>query len=249
MTNLDSILKSRDITLSTKVHLVKAMVFPVVMYGCESWAPKNWCFWTVVLEKTFESALDSKEIKPINPKGNQSWIVIGSTDAEAEVSIFWPSDAKNWLNGKDPDAGKDWRQEEKGKTEDDMAGRHHRLNRHEFEQAPGVMKDREAWRATIHGVTKSGTQLSDWTELTEVWTSQRVKVLRAAENESLHTWKLILCIPHWLSTEKIRKSPKKHPLRCQEEEKEQKCRRGRKYAVARVPLETRQLGERSRGKL
>ena len=135
------------------------------MYGCESWAPKNWCLWTVVLEKTFESALDSNEIKPINLKGNQSWIVIGSTDAEAEVSIFWPSDAKNWLNGKDPDAGKDWRQEEKGKTEDEMAGRHHRLNRHEFEQAPGVMKDREAWRAAIHGVTEwNSTEWLSWTD-------------------------------------------------------------------------------------
>ena len=103
----------------------------------ESWAPKNWCFWTVVLEKTFESALDSNEIKPINLKGNQSWIVIGSTDAEAEVSIFWPSDAKNWLNGKDPDARKDWRQG-KGATEDEMVQWNHQLDGHEFEQAPGV---------------------------------------------------------------------------------------------------------------
>ena len=112
MTNLDSILKSRDITLPTKVHLVKAMVFPVVMYGCEldyteTWAPKNWCFWTVVLEKTLESLLDCKEFKPVSPKGNQSWIFTGRTNAEGETSILWPPDVKNWLIGKDPDAGKD----------------------------------------------------------------------------------------------------------------------------------------------
>ena len=101
------------------------MVFPVVMYGCESWTvkkaePKNWCFWTVVLEKTLESPLDCKEIQPVHPKGNQSWIFIGRTDAEVETPILWPCDAKNWLIEKDPDAGKDWRQEEKGTTEDEM---------------------------------------------------------------------------------------------------------------------------------
>ena len=105
----------------------------------ESWAPKNWCFWTVVLEKTLESPLDSKEIKPIYPKGNQSWIFIGRTDAEAETLRLWPPDAKSWLIWKDPDAGKDWRWEEKGATEDDlMVGWHHRLNGYEFEQASGV---------------------------------------------------------------------------------------------------------------
>ena len=114
MTSLDSILESRDITLPTKVHLVKAMVFPVVMYGCEldhkeGWVPKNWCFWTVVLEKTLESPLDCKEIKLVNPKGNQPWIFTGRTDTETEAPILWPPDAKSRLNGKDPDAGKDWR--------------------------------------------------------------------------------------------------------------------------------------------
>ena len=114
MTNLDSILKSRDITLPTKIYLVKAMVFPIVMYGYEldykeSWAPKNWCFWSVVLGKTFENPLDCKEIKPVNPKGNQYWIFIGRTDAETEAPIFWPSDAQNWLTGKDSSAEKDWR--------------------------------------------------------------------------------------------------------------------------------------------
>ena len=138
MTNLDSILKSRDITLPTKVHLLKAMVFPVVTYGYESWdykeswALNHWCFWAVMLEKTFESPLDCKEIQPVHPKGNQSWIFIGRTDAEAP--ILGPPDAKNWLIWKSyPDAGKDWRREEKGTTEDEMVRWHHRLNGHEFE--------------------------------------------------------------------------------------------------------------------
>ena len=97
--------------------------------------PKNWCFWTVVLEKTLESPLDYKETKPVNPKGNQSWIFIGRTDAEAETPTLWPPNGKNWFIGKDPDARKDWRQEEKGMTEDEMAGWHHWLDGHEFEQA------------------------------------------------------------------------------------------------------------------
>ena len=104
----------------------------------ESRAPKNWCFWTVVLEKILESPLDFKEIKPFNPKRNQSWIFIGRTDAEAEAPRLWPPDSKNWLIVKDPDAGKDWRQEEKGSTEDEMVGWDLQLNGHESEQAPGV---------------------------------------------------------------------------------------------------------------
>ena len=103
----------------------------------ESWAPNSWCFWTVVLEKTLESPLDCEEIQPVNPKGNLSWLFIGSTDATAETPILWPPDEKNWLIGKDPDAGKDWRQE-KGMTEDEMAGWHHWLDGHELEQSPGV---------------------------------------------------------------------------------------------------------------
>ena len=118
------------------------MVSPVVMYGCESWTkenwtPKNWCFWTVVLEKTLESPLDCKEIQPVHPKGNQSWIFIGRTDAEAETPILWPPDVKTWLLGKDPDAVKDWEQEEKGMTEDEMAGWHYGLDGCEFEWTPG----------------------------------------------------------------------------------------------------------------
>ena len=102
----------------------------------EGWAPKNWCFWTVVLEKTLESSLDCKKIQPVHPKGDQSWIFIGRTDAEAETPLLWPLDVKSWIIGKDPDAGKDWRWEEKG-TEDEMVGWHHLLNRHEFGQALG----------------------------------------------------------------------------------------------------------------
>ena len=104
----------------------------------ESWALKNWCFWTVVFEKTFEIPLDFKAISQTSPKGNQSWLFIGRTDAEAESQILWPPDVKNWFTGKDPDAGKDWRQEEKGTTEDDRVGWHHQLDGYEFEQAPGV---------------------------------------------------------------------------------------------------------------
>ena len=128
----------------TKIHLVKAMIFPGVMYGCESWTIKKTehrridAFWTVELEKTLESPLNCKEVKSVYPKGNQSSIFIGRTDAEDEVPILWPPDGKNWLIGKDPDAGKDWRQEEKGSTEDEMVGWHHRLNGHEFEQALGI---------------------------------------------------------------------------------------------------------------
>ena len=104
----------------------------------ESWVPKSWCFWTVVLEKTHESPLDCKEIQPVNPKGSQSWIFIGRTDAEAEAPILWPPDAKNWLLGNDPDAGKNWRQEEKGMMKDERVGWHHQLDGHEFEQALGI---------------------------------------------------------------------------------------------------------------
>ena len=134
------------------------------LYCEESWVPKNWCFWTVVLEKTLESPLDCKKIQPVHLKGNQSWIFIGSSDAEAGAPILWPPDAKNWLIRKDPDAGKDHRQE-KGTTEDETVGWHHWLNGHEFEQAPGVVMDREDWPVSVHGVTKSQTWLSHWTEL------------------------------------------------------------------------------------
>jgi len=138
MTNLDSVLKSRDITLPTKGHLVKATVFPVVMYGCElghkeGWAPKNCCFWTMVLEKTLERPLDCKKFRPVNPKGNQSWIVIYG---KVEAPILWPPDVKSQLTGKTSMLGK-IEGGEKGMTEDEIFGWHHWLNEHEFEWAPG----------------------------------------------------------------------------------------------------------------
>ena len=152
MTNIDSISKSRDITLPTKVCLVKAMVFPIDVWMWEwdykeSWAPKNWCFWTAVLEKTPESPLDYKEIQPVNPKGNQPWIFIGRTDAEAETPILWLPDVKNWLLGKDPDSGKDWRQEEKWMTEDEMVGWHQQFDGHEFEHVLGVGEGQGSMRS------------------------------------------------------------------------------------------------------
>ena len=176
MTNLDSILKSRDITLSTEVRLVKAMVFPVVMYGCEldceeSWVLKNWCLWTVVLEKTLESPLNYKEIQPVHPKGDQSWVFIGSTDVEAETPIFWPPDVKSWLIWKDPDVGKDWRQEKKGMTEDEMVRWHHQLNGHEFGWTLGV-GDGQGGLACCgswsHKESDTTEQLN-WTELISIF--------------------------------------------------------------------------------
>ena len=130
----------------------------------EIWVLKNWCFWTVVLEKTLESPLACKEIKPVHPKGNQSWILTRRTDADAEAPILWPPEVKNWLIGKDPGAGKDWRQE-KGITEDEMVGWHHRLDRHEFEQALGVGDGQGSLACySLWGrKEKSWTQLSYWT--------------------------------------------------------------------------------------
>ena len=138
MTNLDSILKSRPITLSKSPSsqgygFSSSHVWMWELDYKESWAMKNWCFWTVVLEKTLVSPLDCEEIQPVHPKGDQSWVFIGGTDVEAETPVLWPPDVKSWLIWKDPDAGKDWGQEEKGTTEDEMVGWLHWLNGYEFE--------------------------------------------------------------------------------------------------------------------
>ena len=144
MTNLDSILKRKERHYFSKKDpssqgygFSSSHVWMWKLDCKESWAPKNWCFWTVVLEKTFESPLDCKETQSVNPKGNQSWIFIGRTDAEAETPVLWPPDVKSGLIGKHPDAGKDWRQKEET-AEDEMVGWHHQLDGHEFEQARGV---------------------------------------------------------------------------------------------------------------
>ena len=164
-----SVLNSRDISLLTKVRIVKAMVFPqscmdVIAGG---WAPKNWCVQTVVLEKTLERPLDSK-IKPINPKGNQPWIFIGRTDAEAKAPILWSPDVNSQLIGKNPDAGKDWGQEEKRATEDEMVGWHHQLNGHELEQSPGDSEGQGSLAYCGSWDHRVKHDLSDWRTATTI---------------------------------------------------------------------------------
>ena len=176
MTNQDRVLKSRDITLPTKVHLVKAMVFPVVMYGYESWDVKKaecrridafelWCCRRLLRV----SPLDCREMQPVHSKGDQSWVLIGRTDAKAETPVLWPPQVKSWLIGKDSDAGRDWGKEEKGTTEDEMAGWHHRLDGHEFGWTPRVGDGQgglvccDSW-----GHKESDTtERLNWTELTQ----------------------------------------------------------------------------------
>ena len=168
MTNLDRVLKTRHHfadkgTYSQSYSLSSGHVWMWELDHKEGWTLKNWCFRSVVLEKTLESPLDSKEIKPVNPKENQPWIFIGRTDAEAEAPILWPPDAKSWLTEKDPDAGKNWGQEEKAVTEDEMIRWHHWLNGHEFKQTQEVVKDREAGPAAVHGVAKNQRWPNQWT--------------------------------------------------------------------------------------
>ena len=133
----------------------------------ESWAPKNWCFWTVVLEKTLESPLACKEIQTVHPKGDQSWVFIGRTDAKAETPILWPPDVKSWLIGKHSDAGRDWGQEEKGTTEDEMAGWHHWLDGHEFEWTPAVGDGQEGL-ACCHSRGHKESDTTEWLNWTEL---------------------------------------------------------------------------------
>ena len=148
--------------MPTKVRLIKAMVFPVVMYGYESWTVKKAECWRIdAFELWCWRLLDCKEIQPVHVKGHQSWIFIGRTDAEAETPILWPPNAKNQLIGKDPDAGKDWKREEKGTTEEEIVAWHYRRDEHEFE----LVMDREAWHAAVPQFAKSQTWLSNWTEL------------------------------------------------------------------------------------
>ena len=161
MANLDS----RDTTLLIKVRIVKAMIFLVVMEHKQDEHQRTDAFEIVELEKILDSALDSKEIQPVSPKGNQPWIFIGRTDAEAEAPILWPPDAKSWFIGKNPDAGKGWGQEEKGVTEDEMVGWHTDSMDMSLSKLRQGVKDREAWHAAVHGVTMCWTWLSDWTEL------------------------------------------------------------------------------------
>ena len=160
-TNLDSMLKTTNIILPTKVHLVKAMVFSVVMYGCESWtiklSTKIWCLWTVVLEKTLESFLVYNEIQPVPPKGNQSWIFFGRTDAEAETPILWPPDAKNWVIGKDLDLGNDWRQRKRGWQRMRWLDGITDLIDISLSKLQNLVMNRESWDAAFQGVVKRQT--------------------------------------------------------------------------------------------
>ena len=170
-------LKSRNITLTTKVRSSQSYGFSSSHVWTweldykESWAPRNWCFWNTLLEQTLESPLDCEQIQSVHPKGNQFWIFIGRTDDEAETPVIWPPYVNNWLIRKDPDAGKDWRWEEKGTTEDEMVGWHHWLDGNEFEQAPGVGDGQGGLACCSPWSCKESdtTERLNWTERLEPW--------------------------------------------------------------------------------
>ena len=169
----------------------------------EGWAPKNWCFWTVVLEKTLESPLDCKEIQPVNPKGNQSWIFIGRIDAETEALILWPPDAKSWLTGKDPDVGENWRQEEKKTTENEIVGWHHRLDGHEFEQPLGIGDGQGSLVCcSPWGCRESET--TEWLNWTDDLSNSHVRIWELEQKKAKHqrtdvfklwVWRRLLRVP------------------------------------------------------
>ena len=159
----------------------------------ESWMPKNWCFWMVVLEKTLENPLDCKEIQPVHPKGNHFRIFIGRTDADAETPIVWPPDVKNWLIWKDLDVGQDWRQEEKRMTEDEMVGQHHWLNITCLSKLCEWVVDRVVWQATVHGVTKSQTRLATELNLNTIHGKEAVqRLLFCFEDQNTKIQQLLL---------------------------------------------------------
>ena len=187
MTNLDSIQQQRCFAYkgpsSQRYGFSSSHVWMWELDYEESWALKNWCFWTVVLEKTLESPLDCKEIQPVHPKGNQSWTFIGRTDAKAEAPILWPPDVKNWLIGKDPDAGKDWKQEEKGTIKDEMIGWHHWFDGHEFEKALSI-GDGQGSLACCSPWGHKESDTNDWTKLNN-------KTNEPPILNHLHSWKAL----------------------------------------------------------
>ena len=204
MTNLDNILKSRDLALLTKVHLVKATVFPVVVYGCESWTMKKaehwridafelWC-WRRLLRVPWTARRSNQSIL----KENQSWIFIGRTDARAEAAILWPPDVKSWLIGKNPEAGKYWRREEKGMTEDEMVGWHHQLYGHEFEQAPGV-GDRQGGLVCCSPWVCKELDMTEWLDWT-YWTSNFIRERRIFPEylKRFKYLKLLAYVTNWI---------------------------------------------------